>query len=182
MTSSLPTRRSLARWFPSAVFLLVLAGHALYLRQSAVAPAEGWADVGVGSGAWWGFATYFSEQDYLLGLSYALGAAFAAWALGQYLATRQAAMAAGAAGSVTLVGVLMAAGCFLIGCCGSPMLGVYLGLFGAKAMGVGKPLMAAVSALSVGWGYWYLRRRLYATCCNKNCACLSASDSEPSTQ
>lgn len=164
--------RSLARWLPSAVFLLVLAGHALYLRQAAAAPAEGWADVGVGSDAWWGFATYFSEQDYLLGFSYALGAAFASWALGQYLATRQAVMAAGAAGSVTLVGVLMAAGCFLIGCCGSPMLGVYLGLFGAKALGFGKPLMATVTVLSVGWGYWYLSRKLRrGLCSDSSCSC-----------
>lgn len=62
-------------------------------------------------------------------------------------------MAAGAAGSIILVGVLMATGCFLIGCCGSPMLGIYLGIFGAKTLGIGKPLMAAVTVLSVGWGY-----------------------------
>ena len=176
MTSSPRFQRSLTRCLPVFVFLVVLASHALYLRQQAATPAEGWADVGVGAGAWWGLAAYFAEQDYLLGLSYALGAAFGVWALGQYLTTRQAAMAAGAAGSVTLVGVLMAAGCFLIGCCGSPMLGVYLGLFGAKALGVGKPLMAAVTVLSVGWGYWYLQRRLAASCCDKGCSCGSSLD------
>ena len=165
-------------WLPSVVFLVVLAGHALYLRQQAATPAEGWADVGVGGGAWWGFATYVTEQDYLLGLSYALSAAFGSWALVQYLKTRQAAMAAGAAGSVTLVGILMAAGCFLIGCCGSPMLGVYLGLFGAKALGVGKPLMAAVTVLSVGWGYWYLSRKLRRGLCSDNCCCASSPDQE----
>jgi hypothetical protein len=166
------------RWLPSTVFLGVMVVHALYIRQQAATPAEGWADVGVGSGAWWGFAPYITEQDYLLGISYALGAAFSVWALGQYLRTRQAAMAAGAAGSITMVGILMAAGCFLIGCCGSPMLGVYLGLFGAKALGIGKPLMAAVTALSVGWGYWYLRRKSATTCCDKNCGCFSASGNE----
>ena len=178
MTSDPRTRRSLTGWLPSIAFLVVLAGHGLYLRQQAAAPSEGWADVGVGGGGWWGFATYVEEQDYWLGLSYALGAAFAAWALGQYLKTRQAAMAAGAVGSVTLVGVLMAAGCFLIGCCGSPMLGIYLGLFGAKALGVGKPLMAIITALSVGWGYWYLRRRLATPCCDKGCTCVSSPDRE----
>lgn len=178
MKSAVPLQRPLMRWLPPIVFLGVLVAHALYMRQQAAAPAEGWADVGVGTGAWWGFVPYITEQDYLLGISYALGAAFSAWALAQYLKTRQAAMAAGAAGSITLVGVLMAAGCFLIGCCGSPMLGVYLGLFGAKALGIGKPLMAAVTALSVGWGYWFLRRKLSATCCDKNCGCFSASGSE----
>jgi hypothetical protein len=166
------------RWLPPIVFLGVLVGHALYLRQQAAVPAEGWADVGVGTGAWWGFAPYITEQDYLLGISYALGAAFSSWALAQYLRTRQAAMAAGAAGSITMVGVLMTAGCFMIGCCGSPMLGLYLGLFGAKALGIGKPLMAAVTALSVAWGYWYLRRKLAATCCDKNCGCFQASGSK----
>src|SRR5208283_3790556 len=49
--------------------------------------------------------------------------------------------AGAAAGGLTLLGALMAGGCFLIGCCGSPMLAVYLSLFGAKALGLGKPLM-----------------------------------------
>lgn len=173
MNSSPPPRPQSLRWLPLAVFLAVLLGHAFYLRQQAAAPTEGWADVGVGGGAWWGFAPYINGQDYLLGISYALGAAFSAWALNQYLRTRQAAMAAGAAGSITLVGVLMTAGCFLIGCCGSPMLGVYLGLFGAKALGIGKPLMAVVTVLSVAWGYWYLRRRLATgSCCDESCGCI----------
>lgn len=178
MKSAAPLQRSLPQWLPSAVFPGVLVAHALYMRQQAAAPAEGWADVGVGTGAWWGFAPYITEQDYLLGGAYALGAAFSVWALAQYVRTRQAAMAAGAAGSITMVGVLMTAGCFMIGCCGSPMLGIYLGLFGAKALGIGKPLMAAVTALSVAWGYWYLRRKLATTCCDKNCGCFSASGSE----
>ena len=176
MKSAAPLQRPLMRWLPPIVFLGVLVAHALYMRQQDAAPAEGWADVGVGTGAWWGFAPYITEQDYLLGLSYALGAAFSVWALAQYLKTRQAAMAAGAAGSITLVGVLMAAGCFLIGCCGSPMLGVYLGLFGAKALGVGKPLMALVSLLSVSGGYWYLTRRLKRKLCKDgSCACNLSS-------
>ncbi len=175
MKSAIPLQRQLILCLPSVVFLGVFAVHALYIRQQASTPAEGWADVGVGIGEWWGFATYITEQDYLLGFSYAFCAAFGVWALGQYLKTRQAAMAAGAAGSITLVGVLMAAGCFLIGCCGSPMLGVYLGLFGTKALGIGKPLMAAVTVLSVIWGYWYLQRKLRITC-EKNCGCNSTEN------
>lgn len=166
------------RWIPLVIFFMVFCGHAFYLRYQAAIPADGWADVGVGYGEVWGFKSYIAEQDYYLGFSYALGTAFAAWAVGQFIRTRQVAMATGAVGSVTFVGVLMAAGCFLIGCCGSPMLGVYLGVFGAKALGIGKPLMAAVSALSVGWGYWYLRRKSATSCCDKNCGCTSASGSE----
>lgn len=38
------------------------------------------------------------------------------------------------------------------------MLAVYLALFGAKAIGVGKPLMAGITLLSTGCAYWYLSR------------------------
>lgn len=160
------------RWLPYSLFVFLFLGHALYLRQQTVMPTEGWADIGVGQGGLWGFDSYIQAQDYYMGFAYALGAAFAAWAVMKYFAVRQTAMAAGAVGSVTLVGILMGAGCFLIGCCGSPMLGIYAGLFGAKALGVGKPLMALVTLLSVGFGYWHLSRRLAKIgCSDNNCAC-----------
>lgn len=159
-------------WLPYLMFIAVFAGHAFYLRQQAAMPTEGWADVGVGQGGLWGFDYYIQSQDYYMGFSYALGFAFGVWAFLKYLTVRQAAMAAGAAGSVTFVGILMGAGCFMVGCCGSPMLGVYAGLFGAKALGIGKPLMALVTLLSVGFGYWYLSRRLAKmSCSDSSCKC-----------
>jgi len=70
----------------------------------------------------------------------------------------------------------MAGGCFLIGCCGSPMLAVYLSLFGAKALGLGKPLMALVTLVSVSCGYWFLSRRFTrGSDCIGNC-CSPADD------
>lgn len=159
------------------MFMLAFAAHAFYIRYQAAVPADGWADVGVGYGGIWGFESYIYEQDYFLGFSYGLGAAFAAWTVCQFIRTRQAAMATGAIGSVTFVGVLMAAGCFLIGCCGSPMLGVYLGLFGAKALGIGKPLMALLTVTSVGWGYWYMSRRAAkGLCSDSRCNCSRTSE------
>lgn len=159
-------------WMPFLTFLAVFAGHAFYIREQAALPTDGWADVGVGYGGLWGFESYVREQNFYLGFSYGLGAAFAVWAIGQSIRTRQAAMATGAVGSVTFVGVLMAGGCFLIGCCGSPMLGVYLGLFGAKALGIGKPLMALVTVISVGSGFWYLSRRAAkGLCTDASCNC-----------
>jgi hypothetical protein len=107
---------------------------------------------------------------FFIGFSYALGASFAAWALIRCISFRQARVAAvgAAAGGITLVGVLMAGGCFLIGCCGSPMLAVYVSLFGSRALGVGKPLTALVTLVSVGCGYWCLSRRLThgGVCCS----------------
>lgn len=154
-----PARRW-TRALPVVVFLGVLALHALYIRHVAAAPTEGWADADLmPNNGVWGLRPYFQGQEYFQGFSYALGAAFSTWAIGQFVRTRRTAMAAGAAGSVTLVGLLMAAGCFLTGCCGSPMLGVYMALFGAKALGVGKPLMALVTLISVSCGYWCLSRQ-----------------------
>lgn len=157
---------------PYIVLVAVFAGHAFYLREQAAMPTEGWADVGVGQGGLWGFDYYIQSQDYYMGFSYALGAAFAVWSIQKYLAIKKADMAVGAAGSVTLVGILMGAGCFMVGCCGSPMLGIYAGLFGAKALGIGKPLMALVTLLSVGFGYWYLSSRMAKIGCSDNsCTC-----------
>ena len=87
-------------------------------------------------------------QDYFIGFAYALGASFTAWALTRCISFRHARVGAGGAavGGITLVGVLMAGGCFLIRCCGSPMLAVYMSLFGSRALGVGKPLTALVRA------------------------------------
>ena len=164
------------RWLAPLVFVIVYAAHAFYLSRIVAAPMEGWANGEVMDTGFLQLGLYLQGQDYFMGFSYALGAAFAAWAFGKFLRSRQAAMAAGAAGSVTFVGVLIAAGCFMIGCCGSPMLGVYLGIFGAKALGVGKPLMALVSLGSVGIGYWYLSRRAKkCICLDSSCACHSPS-------
>jgi hypothetical protein len=148
-----------SRLLPLAVFVLVLVGHALHIRHVAAAPVDGFADAGITDPGFLGLGPYLAAQDYFLGFSYALGVAFATWAGSQFLRQRRAALAAGAAGSIGMVGLLMASGCFLLGCCGSPMLGVYLALFGAKALGAGKPLMAGITLLSTGCGYWCLSRR-----------------------
>ena len=158
MNITRPSR--LQRFLPIMVFFAVVTAHALYVRHAAFAPSEVWADSGLADNGFLGMGPYMQSQDYFTGFSYGLGTAFAAWAILQFIRQRRAAFAAGAVGSVTLVGVLMAAGCFLIGCCGSPMLGVYLSLFGAKALGAGKPLMALITLLSTGSGYFFLSRCL----------------------
>ncbi len=164
------------QWLVPLAFVGVYAAHAFYLSRIVATSMEGWANSEVMDTGFLGLGPYLQGQDYYMGFSYALGAAFAAWAIGRFLRSRQTAMAAGAAGSITFVGVLMAAGCFMIGCCGSPILGVYLGIFGAKALGIGKPLMALVSLVSVGVGYWYLSwRTKKEMCLDSSCACHSPS-------
>ena len=150
----------LLRLLPLAAFILVLVGHAFYIRLVAAVPIAGWAAIGIRDGGFLGLGPYLAAQDYFFGFSYALGAAFGVWAISQFMRQRRAAYAIGTAGSMTLVGGLMASGCFLIGCCGSPMLAVYLAIFGAKAVGIGKPLMAGITLFSTGDGYWYLSHRM----------------------
>jgi hypothetical protein len=159
------------RLIPAGVFLAIFVAHALYVGARAASAPSGWSDFGMSTASGpLGLGAYWRAQEYFMGFSYAVGASFAAWALTRCISFRRARVAAGGAavGGITLVGVLMAGGCFLIGCCGSPMLAVYVSLFGARALGVGKPLTALVTLVSVGCGYWCLSRRLAdcGVCCS----------------
>jgi len=108
-------------------------------------------------------AGYFTADGIWLGLSYAIAAAFTVYALAEFRRNRRTSVA-GAAGGAALLGALYGVGCFLLGCCGSPMLAVYIGLLGAKGAGFAGPLVLGLTVASVGLGWWMMRRR-------KGCAC-----------
>jgi hypothetical protein len=146
----------------TAAFVAVFAGHVLCLRYLTSAPQKGWADNFNPSASFW--QSYMISQDYFVGFSYALSASFAVWATARFVYSRRRAAAVGAFGGVSLVTFLAAAGCFLIGCCGSPMLPIYVSLFGSKAAGIGKPLMAFISLISIGGGYLYVVSRPECNC------------------
>jgi hypothetical protein len=149
-------------WLLAAVaFVAVFVGHALYLRYLAIAPQKDWADNFNPSDFW---QSYMIGQDYFVSFSYALSASFAVWAGTLFMYSRRQAAVMGAFGGISLVTLLSAAGCFLIGCCGSPMLMVYVSLFGSNAAGIGKPLMALISLISIGAGYLYVVRRPECNC------------------
>jgi len=101
---------------------------------------------------------YFSQNNYMLGISYGLAVAFTSYAIMKFSQSKKCA-SIGLAGGLTLSGFLYAGGCFLLGCCGSPMLSVYISLFGIQALGFRKPLVLFFTALSVGAGYIWLRRK-----------------------
>ena len=73
-----------------------------------------------------GWSAYVESKSYWLGYSYGLSLAFAGVALRRYREQRLCADRNLAIGGVTLSGFLAVAGCFLVGCCGSPMLGASL--------------------------------------------------------
>lgn len=148
------------KWLLLAVLVLVLAGHFFY------ATAE--APVSEGNGPWASFEfdepdeprliRYANAGDYWIGASYALAGAFGVWCFRRILIMRRQALAA-SAGGLTLSGILWAGVCFLTGCCGSPMLPIYLGLFGPRFMSVTKPLTFGITLLSIVVGYaWMLKR------------------------
>lgn len=157
-----PSGRTLRRaWLPALVFVTVAAVHftwnGLFPEQD---PAqERWLTVpGSAERSW--LDSYVESGRYWLGYCYALSLAFAAVAIRRYWECRSGSARNLAAGGVTLSGVLVVSGCLLLGCCGSPMLGVYLSLFGAAFLPLAGPLVAAVTTILIAASYWWMRRRL----------------------
>ncbi|MEW6506177.1 MAG: DUF4346 domain-containing protein [Bacteroidota bacterium] len=122
---------------------------------------------------------YFNRQDVFLGLSYALTAAFTAYAVINFLEERKSGIA-GTIGGFTLSGLLYFAGCFLAGCCGSPMLAVYLSLFGSSIIGFTKPLTAGLTAVSVIVGFIWISRNSKTKECACNDVCCDNKNEEES--
>jgi hypothetical protein len=104
--------------------------------------------------------TYLDNQSYWLGYSYALAFTFALVALRRYLENRACVEKRLTIGGFSLIGFLVVAGCFLVGCCGSPMLVVYLNVFGAAFVPLAKPLMAGFTTLTIILAWWWMSRRV----------------------
>jgi len=102
---------------------------------------------------------YIEGQDYLLGYSYGLALGFAAVAFRSYREKRSCSAGNFAMGSLTFSGLLAVAGCYLIGCCGSPMLGVYISLFGAGFLPFAKPVIAIITTISIIISWWWMNRQ-----------------------
>ena len=145
---------------PAAVFVVVLGVHFLWIgaTQRADPAQEGWMSVpGARTPGW--LERYVDGQHYWMGYTYGLSLSFAAVAFRSYRERRSRSAARAAVGGVTLSGFLAVAGCFLLGCCGSPMLGVYLSLFGAGFLPFAKPLVAGITTLTIAFFYVWMRRK-----------------------
>lgn len=133
---------------PSAVFAAVFAMHLIYLlvvREPGCGPPPT-------------LSGYFDNGDVFLGVSYALGAAFSVWSFRLFMACHSTSSAAGTAGGTILTAGLAAAGCFLTGCCGSPMLAVYAGVFGVSTLAIPKWAIALLTATLCGTSMWWQKR------------------------
>ena len=154
----------------SCVFPAVLAGHFLYVTRGVSTSDEDgpWASYEFERPEESRMSRYVDSGEYWLGLSYGLAGAFAAFCLVRAIRMRREFLGA-SAGGLALGGVLWATACFLTGCCGSPMLPVYLGLLGPKFLGVTRPLTFGLTLLSIVIGYaWMLKRARKAKLRNVN--------------
>jgi hypothetical protein len=146
-----------------AVFLVALTAHFGYHAWRETQVASQWMVI-EGLDRPSALARYVERQDFFIGYAYALAAAFTAFAVTLSVQQRRREVG-GVLGGITLVGGLYAAGCFLIGCCGSPMLAVYLSLFGASFLGAMKPIVAGITTVSVVLSGAYIVRRSRRECC-----------------
>lgn len=140
---------------PLSVFLAVICTHFVWLglfpEQDPV--QSRWAEVPTTDHSW--LKTYLDEGSYWLGYSYGISLTFAIIGIRRYREQRLAASRNFALGSVSFSGVLAVVGCYMLGCCGSPMLAVYLSLFGAAFLPWAKPLVAVLTTITlmIGWQF-----------------------------
>lgn len=140
------------KWLITAsVFFVILAGHFIYNvpTASSTSTVNGqWASYNLDRPQESRLTRYMQAGDYWLGLSYALAGGFASFCLLRAIRRRRQAIIS-STGGIALSGLLWAGVCFFTGCCGSPMLPIYLGLLGPKFIGVTKPLTFAITVLSI---------------------------------
>jgi hypothetical protein len=139
-----------------AAFLITLTIHYVWLGIfPETDPAQSqWVLVPV-ERSWWDL--YLETESYWLSYSYALCVAFIVMASQLYLLTRCKTSGRMVFGGVTFTGGLAVLGCFLIGCCGSPMLIVWINLFGAGFVPLAKPLVAFVTTCSIVIAWYWMR-------------------------
>ena len=155
--------------YPLAAFAVVFILHATYSIWKGIQISKQWVQIEDRTL----LSFYFKQQDYFLGFSYALAGAFTIYAFVKFFESRNVkdlegrvlrSGVAGVLGGVTLTGILYFGGCFLLGCCGSPMLAVYLSLFGSSFLGFTKPLTLILTMMSVGIGYLWLEKKTNSCC------------------
>jgi hypothetical protein len=153
-------------------FLLTLIIHFLWVSRD-LTPKLQWTDIkNIPKNTISGYEMYFQDGEYYFGLSYALAIAFTLFAFSRIKIDRKKG-ATGFFGGITFSALLATFGCFMTGCCGSPMAIVYINMFGSSYLNVAKPLMFVITLLSVVYAY----RKM-----TKNKTCKSCEDSSCETE
>lgn len=129
-------------------FILVFIAHLLLFRFS-LCEEE--------SSNW--LRLYLEGQEYFLGLSYAIALSFALCSFLKIKENRKKAVVGTIGGSSIALGLWLIT-CFLTGCCGSPMLIVYINLFGLSYLKMPKWALLLFTLVMVGAGSWWMVRLL----------------------
>ena len=157
--------------FPCTVFVAVFGIHLLWMiffPDSPPAQQSQWVSFSDNFPKS-ALSIYLQTQSYFLGYTYALSIAYVAFSLRRYVeAQNRSSERNPLIGGIGLSGMLSLSSCFLIGCCGSPMLAVYLSWFGAKFLPYTKPLIAALSTLIIA-GIWL--KRAASASAKSSCGC-----------
>jgi hypothetical protein len=103
--------------------------------------------------------TYIETESYWLGYSYGLAGAFASVAFLNYFRSPCSTSKRFALGGATFSGLLAVSACFLVGCCGSPMLVVWLNIFGAAFIPFAKPFIALLTTITIAAAWVWMSRR-----------------------
>lgn len=107
---------------------------------------------------------YIEEEGYFLGISYALSIAFVAFAFLKFKENRKKALKVAFGGGFLVIILWFL--CFLFGCCGSPMLIVYLNLIGISSLRIPKFVLLIMTIIFIGIGYIWLIKKTPKGCCN----------------
>lgn len=114
------------------------------------------------------FKRYINEQEYFLGISYASSVAFVVFSFLKFKENRGKALKAALGGG--FFAIILWFLCFLFGCCGSPMLIVYLNLVGISSLKIPKLTLLVITIVVIVIGYIWLVKKSPESCCNsKSC-------------
>jgi len=136
-----------------AIFVTVFMLHLFYYKITETSCA---------GGAW--LQKYIVEQEYFLGVSYALSVTFMVFSFLKYKENKKNALKAGLGSG--LLAVVLWFSCFFFGCCGSPMLIVYLNLFGLSTLKIPKLALLIMTVIFIGIGYFCCLKRPSKCFCN----------------
>ncbi len=157
--------------YPLIIFILVLIAHVAYSAWAIIQTSSMWVQ---SEDVSWP-TQYLLSQDYMLGISYALASAFTVYSFLKIAESHKRGVM-GTLGGITLTGILYFGVCFLTGCCGSPMLAVYLSLLGPSFLGFTKPLILASTAASIAASYYWMGKKAKNPCgCSAGDGCKTAS-------
>lgn len=175
-----PTKTLRRAALPLTVFLAVLCLHFLWYTRWG--PHVGWVSLGPTASPS-PLLPYLESQSVWLGASYALSLAFAAAALRRYREERFCQTCYLTIGGISVSGILAIGGCYILGCCGSPMVAVYLSLFGTTFLPLAEPLAFLLTSLFLAAMWWWMNHAkspqasaVHTVICPQENGCSSSTD------